>query len=596
MVVQKEEKDSNDIPNQKKRTRKVFKQLKLIDSTIGRIWNKKKLRDQFFFISTHSSFLKVPLQQFCKAHKIKSTGTKDAIVKRIWTAGFNYDDVHVFIKQNSQAPDHTKKMQQVERIQLKKSAALYHLCHLTKSLYNQANYLINTTYENETENGHKKWIRYSELETQLKASPNYEGLPRQVAQQCLRLVDRNWKAFFVAIRDWKKHPEKYQSKPEAPQYKPKNGEYIAIFTNQTARIRYSKPKERYYLHFNYKANLPSILLSRKRVHAYLEFKQARILPRGAYYILEIVYERVIQEANTSQDRMIAIDLGVRNTVTVVNNVGLRPFIVRGGPVKAVNQYYNKLRAKTQEMNAGNGIERTTLRIKRLQRTRNNKINDLFHKLSRALVNYCLTYQIGQIVIGYNEGWKQNCTMGKRNNQNFVIIPFDRLINQIQYKAELVGIEIIKVEENHTSKCSFLDNEEIEHHESYIGTRGVYRAKKDGGNGKISHGLFKTATGQVINSDVNGAYNIMRKAFPKAIMADGIEGLGLVPYSVSFAELKQLADLKSTHTQSRKRNADGIEVSGCVRKDEFGQACHTAANPMDQRSDRRSADDSACSKI
>ena len=582
-----------------KHRKKIFRQIKLIEGSEPKKWNKKRMGDQLFFIMTYHDFRKVDLRAFCKEKKVKipsSRAIKAEVVKIIWEQGFIFEDVYHFVSQTIKVK-HSNTLQQVERIQLKRSAQLYQLCHLAKNLYNDANYIVKETYKTQTvPSGKKKWIRYLELYHQLKKKQSYTDLPAQVAQQVLRLVDKNWKAFFNAVKDWKQNPDKYEKKPKPPHYKPHDGECLATFPNQSARIWYNDSENRHYLKFNYKAKLPPVPLSRDRVHAYLEFNQVRILPRGSYYILEIVYEKEIQEANTSKDRMIALDLGVRNTVTVVNNVGLRPFIVKGGPVKSVNQYFNKLKAKYHEMNANNGIQRNTLRIKRIQRTRNNKINDLFHKLSRALVDYCLVHKLGRIVIGYNEGWKQKCKMGKRNNQNFVNIPFDRLISQIQYKAELVGIEVVKVEESHTSKCSFLDNEPIRHHDNYVGTRGVYRSQKVGGNGKISHGLFKTATGKIINSDVNGAYNILRKAFPKAIAADGIGGLGFVPYSVTFAELKQLANLNTTIKHSRKQSADGIEVLGYCRRGDPWQPDRREATSMNRRTGRQHSDDHAISKM
>jgi putative transposase len=84
-----------------------------------------------------------------------------------------------------------------------------------------------------------------------------------------------------------------------------------------------------------------------------------------------------------------------------------------------------------------------------------------------------------------------------------------LINQIKYKAEEAGIQIIIIiqDEEHTSKCSFLDNESIEHHDEHMGKR-------------IKRGIFRSKNG--IHADLNAVYNMIRKAVPEAF-ADGIEG-------------------------------------------------------------------------
>ena len=124
-----------------------------------------------------------------------------------------------------------------------------------------------------------------------------------------------------------------------------------------------------------------------------------------------------------------------------------------------------------------------------------------------------------IVIGYNSGWKQEIELGRRNNQNFVIVPFLKLIQQLQYKAELGGIEVKIDTESHTSVCSFLDEEPLVHHEMYVGKR-------------ISRGLFRSKDGKIINADCNGGYNIIRKAVPKAF-TNGIEGVELHPYSLTI---------------------------------------------------------------
>ena len=139
-------------------------------------------------------------------------------------------------------------------------------------------------------------------------------------------------------------------------------------------------------------------------------------------------------------------------------------------------------------------------MKHLMKRRYNKIEDYLHKASRLLINYCLFFGIDTIVIGYNEGWKQDINIGRVNNQNFVGIPFLNLLRKIEYKAEDVGLRVIRVEESYTSKCSFVDNELIGKQSSYAGRR-------------VHRGLFKSSAGIEINADCNAAGNIGRKVFP-----------------------------------------------------------------------------------
>ncbi|NVM56343.1 MAG: IS200/IS605 family element transposase accessory protein TnpB [Candidatus Helarchaeota archaeon] len=447
------------------------------------------------------------------------------------------------IKKNIENITERKKL--TERIQIKTSKPLRQLFKLSKNLYNRANKLVYQGFHmfvlTKGKNTQKagKRIGYYSLEWELRDDPTYRALPAQTAQQLLRAVEWNWSAFFESLEDWKANPEKYKRKPNPPGQKPPEAEWFLIFTNQQMRIKNN------FLNFPDISKIPPVKFYQARIG---KLKIVRVLPRGLYSIIEIVYERELtfpKEALLKKNRIIGIDLGVRNVACIVGNCGLRPIIIKGGAIKWVNQYYNKQRAKFQKIYANYNIKRQTKRLERLNQKRNNKIEDLFHKLSRAIISYCLGNDIKIIVIGYNPQWKQKVNLGRRINQTFVNIPLYRLIQQIKYKAELEGIKVVLIDESHTSKCSFLDNETIGHHEIYRGKRGVYVSKKNGGKGGIHHGLFQTATGQIINSDLNGAYNILRKAFPNAFNADGIEGLGLVPYSLTFGELKRLAKCSLT---------------------------------------------------
>jgi IS605 OrfB family transposase len=294
-----------------------------------------------------------------------------------------------------------------------------------------------------------------------------------------------------------------------PRYKSKAGESIVIFTNQQCRIKNG------HVWFPEKTQLNPI---KTRISERLS--QVRVLPRGNHYILELIYEIEPESLRLENRRIIGIDIGLNNLVTVVNNAGLMPWRVKGGVVKSINQYYNKERARLYSLRDRQGLKIQTRRLQRLRLKRTNKINDFFHKVSRRIIDFAISNDFGRIVIGYNKTWKQFIRLGLRTNQNFVNVPFLKLVRQIHYKAALVGIEVCLVEESYTSKVSFLDEEPIASHQTYVGKR-------------VQRGLFRSSTGIVMNADVNAGYNIGRKAVPEAFTVDGIEGVGLHPYSVTI---------------------------------------------------------------
>ena len=210
-------------------------------------------------------------------------------------------------------------------------------------------------------------------------------------------------------------------------------------------------------------------------------------------MVEVLYEKSSKDIVTN-NRYAAIDLGLNNLATISSNV-TKPFIVNGKPLKSINQYYNKTKSNLQSKLKNN--EKSNKRISSLNLKRNNKINDYLHKSSTFIVNYLVSNNISTLIVGHNKEWKQNIKIGKKNNQNFVSIPHSRFKELLKYKCELEGIKYIETEESYTSKCSFLDNEEICKHTSYKGKR-------------IKRGLFKSNDGTLINSDVNGSLNILKK--------------------------------------------------------------------------------------
>lgn len=382
-------------------------------------------------------------------------------------------------------------LQRVERHVVKKNdpnyEAIDHLCFMSKNLYNYTNYLLRQSFFN-----NRVLPKEFDIVKEFHDTHNYDyyNMCGNTNQQCIKLLYKNWKSFFKATKEYNKDPSKFLGKPKMPKYKDKKkGRNVVIFTYSDSRIKDG------YLYVNGKSGIGRIKTNVVKE----QYKQTRIVPQCGCYIIEVIYEIEQEPLELNPKNYLSIDLGVNNLATCYDNHDNISFIINGRIVKSINQYYNKKKAVLMSYVGDRG---TSNRIQKLTTDRNNKINNYMHNASRMIIDYCVYHNIGTIVIGHNDGWKQEVKTGKKNNQNFVSIPFNKLISQIQYKAENVGITCIVVEESYTSKVDHLALEEMCHHDKYIGKR-----KK--------RGLFKSSTGRAFNADLNGAVGILRKVIDES---------------------------------------------------------------------------------
>jgi putative transposase len=250
-----------------------------------------------------------------------------------------------------------------------------------------------------------------------------------------------------------------------------------------------------------------------------EVQQVRIVPHASHYVVEVIY--TVLPLSPTENALnpawaASLDLGIDILAAVTSNKeGLRPFLVNGRPLKSVNAYYNKLRANLQALLPRG--QHNSNHLTALTNKRNRKIKHYLHWASRYIVDWMINERLGALIIGHNQGWKQNVQIGSVNNQNFVAIPHSTFIHMLTYKAQLAGIHVILQEEGYTSKCSFLDLEPIRKHAQYCGRR-------------VKRGEFVSAQGLPIHADINGSYNILRKALPSAF-ARGIQGVVVRPVRV-----------------------------------------------------------------
>ena len=373
-------------------------------------------------------------------------------------------------------------MQLVEQHIIKKNDDRYKIldevCFKSKNLYNAALYEIRQHFFNT-----KQFLNWFSVDKMFKEKKqdDYYSLPCKVSQQTLKLLNQNFKSFFSLLKK-----KNYTKKKSIPKYLDKvRGRFVAVYTNQAI----SKKELR-----NGIIHLSGTDVKIKTKINGDDISQVRIVPKNSYYKVEVIYDVEEIDELEDNDKYCAIDLGVNNLATVSFNDS-KPFIINGKPLKSINQFYNKRKAELQSKLSGN--RKTTNRINSITRKRNNKIKNYLHKASRCIVNHLVSNNVNTLIIGKNDNWKQETNIGKKNNQNFVSIPHAQFIEMLSYKCKLVGIAVIMTEESYTSKCSFIDNEEMKHHEDYKGKR-------------IKRGLFRTEEGKLINADLNGSLNIMRK--------------------------------------------------------------------------------------
>lgn len=313
------------------------------------------------------------------------------------------------------------------------------ICLKSGLLYNYVLYLVRQGIFN------GEYLKEYDLSTKLGKENQFDfrQLPTAVSQQVVGQVFKSVNSWIGLKKDFDKNPGKYDNhRPRLPKYKKGKKQNMVVFTTSSCRI-----KDDGYIHF-VKNVVEPIKTNVKKD----ELKQVRIVPQATCYVVEVVYERKEVDLNINKDNFLSIDLGLNNLCSCISNVGIKPFIINGKVIKSLNRWYNKKKARLMSYIGDKGTSR---RIRRISLYRNCWIDDKMHKISRYIVNFCVSNNIGRIIIGLNKEWKQEINIGKRNNQHFVSIPHSKLIDKITYKAKLLGIEVVTHEESYTSKIDHL---------------------------------------------------------------------------------------------------------------------------------------------
>jgi transposase, IS605 orfB family len=430
-------------------------------------------------------------------------------------------------------------MKRVEKHKIRKSNKYFPFILVQleqcKKISNSATFIIRQNFffnkiKDSKGNEVRKYIKYNDMNRIFKRDRTelYRSLIYiQSVQQILRKVHSSFESFFKAVKDYKKNKNNYTGRPKLPKYK--NSKYDElIITNQNF-----KQNDKL---LNFKGSLKDLSFT---MYNKGKANQVMFKYNGLDIDVFIIYEdeKTIvnkQVINCIKDdsRIISIDLGLNNLVTITNNIGKRSVIINGKGLKSKNIYYNYQIGKYQSIlstvNEKDKEKKSykTNRLTRLRVKRNNIMNDYIHKTTRYIINYCKENLIDTIVIGNNKFQKQN----KRKKQikglkNFIQVPIKRIIEQLRYKLEYEDINLIETEESYTSKTSFFDNE-VPNKET------ISKGKR------IKRGIFKRPNGEYVNSDINGSLQILSKVISTRLLEKlrkvvSSNGLALNPLKIAL---------------------------------------------------------------
>ena len=404
-----------------------------------------------------------------------------------------------------------------------------------KKISNSATFIIRQNFffnkiKDSKGNKVRKYIKYNDMDRIFKRDRTelYRSLIYvQSVQQILRKVHSSFENFFKAIKDYKKNKSNYTGRPKLPKYKSSKYDEL-IITNQNF-----KQNDKVLNFKGYLKELSFTMYNKGKAN------QVMFKYNGVDIDVFIIYEdektlinKEVVNYIEDDSRIISIDLGLNNLVTITNNIGIRSVIINGKGLKSKNIYYNYQIGKYQSILATVNEKDKEIktyksnRLTRLRVKRNNIMNDYIHKTTRYIINYCKENLIDTIVIGNNKFQKQN----KRKKQikglkNFIQVPIKRIIEQLKYKLEYENIRLIETEESYTSKTSFLDNE-IPNKET------IPKGKR------IKRGIFKRPNGEYVNADVNGSLQILSKVISTRLLEQlrivvSSNGLALNPLKMAL---------------------------------------------------------------
>lgn len=416
----------------------------------------------------------------------------------------------------------------IKKLSLEEYEALLLLHRYAKNLYNVALYALRQYFF-----ATGKLLSFTKLYHQCKTNENYALIQAGVSQQILKSAHEAMKSFLALNR--KAALGQYTAvKVKIPKYLPKDGYYqLPCSTNAITvhdgyfQVPLSNRVMKEHPDLSIAIRMPERITTRP-------IREVRLNPKHSARIFEaeFVYKTTDSAQPAWRPETLALDLGVNNLAAGISTIGTA-FLIDGKRLKAENQWYNKERARLQSIKDLQSIKGETNKLALIAYNRENFIRDYLSKAGHLILQHCLDNKIGRVVVGVNPGWKQESNIGHVNNQNFVQIPFWKFRRFLKHLCEKNGIEYVEVMESYTSKASFLDRDILPEYDPDCTEKRAFSGKR------VKRGLYRSANGQTVNADLNGAANILHKALPDVDLSRVNRALCLNPIKLySLATVKK----------------------------------------------------------
>jgi len=415
------------------------------------------------------------------------------------------------------------KVKRIVKFNIKKSHIDYKYIKTqlieSKEIYNFANYVLRQLYFKNSNNRKyslnfieeyptlkELFLKYIEENKQFSSlfykiicefskSKQY-SINLKIVQNIVDKLKNDWTSYWKLLK--MKKNKTYDKKINIPKYKKKYN--LVEYNNQVI----SKKKLKLEYIGTDKMN-QGIKITNK--YKKLDCKCFRIYNKNNKFICELIYEKEIEEIKKN-NKVASIDIGLENLFTIAFNYNKKGISVKGNKLKAINQYFNKIKSKLQSLLPNK--QYTSTAINQLLYKREEQLRNYIGYYTNKLIKILKDEKISKLIVGYNKEWKQEINIGSKNNQNFVNIPFRKILNILKYKLEDNGIEYKEQEESYTSKASYLDNDNIPIYKENNTTNYIFSGRR------IKRGIYKTKQGKIINADLNGALNILKKSGEKLI--------------------------------------------------------------------------------